>query len=249
MARKRTYSLDTTMFLLRVLLITILLTCYGVLPSAPIPGKGPQMVAAAGTTPVTVRFVILGYDPKTPTLYQEAIDDFQAANPQIKLALENVSWDLAHEKLVEWINTGDVPDISVVGPKWLPELMRLDGLQPFDPYVDKMFVNNFPKSLITPLTFGGKIYSVPEALSTRLMYYRKDLYAKAGFTTPPRTWAEFVKVSQAVNQPPNVYGFVIQGSGDETIWYYSYFMLGAGGYFTDAAGRWKVNSPENVEGL
>jgi len=26
-------------------------------------------------------------------------------------------------------------------------------------------------------------------------------------------------------------------------------MLGAGGYFTDAEGNWKLNSPENVEAL
>jgi len=80
--------------------------------------------------------------------------------------------------------------------------MRLDGIQPFDPYVDEAFMGNFPKSLTEPLTIDGKIYSVPEALSTRLMYYRTDLYEKAGFSEPPKTWDDFVKVMQAVNAPP-----------------------------------------------
>lgn len=204
---------------------------------------------AEGQDPEEVRFVILGYSPNTPVLYQEAIDDFQAANPNIKVTLENVSWDLAHEKLLSWVASGETPDISVIGPKWLPELIRLDGIQPFDAYVDDAFMGNFPTSLTEPLTIDGKIYSIPEALSTRLMYYRTDLYEKAGFSEPPKTWDDFVKVMQAVNAPPETYGFSVQGSGDETVWYYTYFMLGAGGYFTDAEGNWKLNSPENVEAL
>jgi multiple sugar transport system substrate-binding protein len=204
---------------------------------------------AEGQEPMEVRFVILGYSPNTPVLYQEAIDDFQAANPNIKITLENVSWDLAHEKLLAWIASGDTPDISVIGPKWLPELIQLDGLQPFDPYVDETFLGNFPASLTEPLTIDGQVYSIPEALSTRLMYYRTDLYEQAGFSEPPTTWDEFVEVLQAVNSPPETYGFSIQGSGDETVWYYTYFMLGAGGYFTDEDGNWRLNSPENVEAL
>jgi len=200
-------------------------------------------------SPTEVRFVILGYSPNTPVLYQEAIDDFQAANPNIKVTLENVSWDLAYERLLGWIASGDTPDISVIGPKWLPELIALDGVQPFNPYVSEELLADFPASLLDPLTFDGQIYSLPEALSTRLMYYRTDLLAAAGITEAPKTWDEFTAAMKAVNNPPETFGFSVQGSGDETVWYYTYFMLGAGGYFTDAEGNWKLNSPENVEAL
>jgi len=199
-----------------------------------------------------VRFVILGYGPNTPVLYQEAIDDYMAANPDINITLENVSWDLAHEKLLSWIASGDPPDISVIGPKWLPELIKLNGVQPFDPYVDEAFLGNFPDALLEPLTIDGKVYSVPEALSTRLMYYRTDVLEEAGYTEPPTTWDEFVEVAQAVNAPPEMFGFSLQGSGDESIWYYTYFMLGNNGYFTDdgtSAGNWAVTRPEDDEAL
>jgi len=204
---------------------------------------------AEGQDPAEVRFVILGYSPNTPVLYQEAIDDFQAANPNIKVTLENVSWDLAYERLLGWIASGDTPDISVIGPKWLPELISLDGVQPFNPYVSEELLADFPASLLDPLTFDGQIYSLPEALSTRLMYYRTDLLAAAGITEAPKTWDEFTAAMKAVNNPPETFGFSVQGSGDETVWYYTYFMLGAGGYFTDADGNWALNQPANVEAL
>ena len=239
------------MFLNLLLLVTILAACSGQpTPVATSAQSGVEETEEPmGDEPVEVRFVILGYGPNTPVLYQEAIDDFEAENPNIKVNLENVSWDLAHEKLIGWISSGDVPDISVIGPKWIPELMKLDGLQPFGPYVSQEFLDNFPDSLLDPLTFDGKVYSVPEALSTRLMYYRKDLYSEAGYDQPPKTWDEFTEVSKAVNDPPGMYGFVIQGAGDETVWYYTYFMLGGGGYFTDADGNWALNQPANIEAL
>lgn len=198
---------------------------------------------------VTVKFNILGYSPNTPKLYQKAIDDFEAANPDIKVELSNGSWDTAHEKILSWINTGDTPDITVLGPKWLPELISLDGLQPFDSYLSAGFTDNFSPSLMEPLTVDGKIYSIPEALSTRMMYYRTDLFEQAGIATPPSTWSDFVTALKAAQSPPDVYGVAIQGAGDESVWNYTYFMLGAGGYFTDNDGNWAINQPANVEAL
>jgi ABC-type glycerol-3-phosphate transport system substrate-binding protein len=210
-------------------------------------GTAPASGGATGD--VTVQFNILGYSPNTPKLYQKAIDDFQAANPGIKVVLSNGSWDTAHEKILSWINTGDSPDITVLGPKWLPELIDLDGLQPFDSYLSAGFTDNFSPSLMEPLTVDGKIYSIPEALSTRMMYYRTDLFEAAGITSPPKTWAEFVTALKAAQTPPDVYGIAIQGAGDESVWNYTYFMLGAGGYFTNEAGDWAINQPANVEAL
>lgn len=204
---------------------------------------------SGGGEAVTVKFNILGYSPNTPKLYQKAIDDFEAANPGIKVQLSNGSWDSAHDQFLSWINTGDTPDITVLGPKWLPELIELGGLQPFDDYLTPGFIDDFPASLTDPLKFDGKIYSVPEALSTRMMYYRKDLFDKAGVTSVPKTWDEMTAALQAVNAPPDVYGMAIQGGGDETVWYYTYFMFGAGGDFVDSSGKWAINQPANVEGL
>lgn len=232
---------------LALLLAIVLGGCSG----APASSSGAPASSSGGNTggQVTVKFNILGYSPNTPKQYQKAIDDFQAANPNIKVELSNGSWDTAHEKILSWINTGDTPDITVLGPKWLPELTSLDGLQSFDSYLSKGFTDNFSPSLLKPLTVDGKTLSIPEALSTRMMYYRTDLFSKAGITTPPSTWTDFVAALKAAQSPPDVYGIAIQGAGDESVWNYTYFMLGAGGYFTDSAGKWAINQPANVEAL
>lgn len=198
---------------------------------------------------VVVELNILGYSPNTPKLFQEAINDFEKENPKIKVKLTNGSWDTAHEKILSWVNTGDTPDITVLGPKWLPELMEIDALQPFDSYMTAGFTDNFSDSLLDPLKVDGKLYMLPEALSTRMMYYRTDVFAKAGVNEPPATWDEYLDALQKVKASGDMFPLAVQGSGDEAIWYYTYFLLGAGTNFADSSGKWAVNAPANVEAL
>ena len=38
--------------------------------------------------------------------------------------------------------------------------------------------------------YQGKVYGLPYLSAPRVLLYRKDLLAKAGFTRPPDTWEE-----------------------------------------------------------
>jgi multiple sugar transport system substrate-binding protein len=201
--------------------------------------------SAASDAPV--EFLDLPYSPQTVPMYQQAAKDFEAQT-NTKVNVSQVDWDTAHSKFLSLIQARQQPDIAVFGPKWLPEFIELDVLQPLDSYLPKEFFDQFPKALLDQVTFDGHIWALPEALSTRLMYYRTDLLEKEGIS-PPKTWAEFLDAAKKLNNPPNQYGFVEQGSGDEMIWYYTYFLYGAGGRYTDANGKWAVNQPANVEAL
>jgi multiple sugar transport system substrate-binding protein len=82
-----------------------------------------------------------------------------------------------------------------------------------------------------------------------MMIYRKDVYAAAGVTSVPKTWAQFTAALKKIKATSKSTGLSVQGSGDETIWYYAYFMLGGGGDFVDSKGNWKVNSAANIAAL
>jgi multiple sugar transport system substrate-binding protein len=196
----------------------------------------------------SVEFLDLPYSQNTVPLYQAAADDF-AKETSTAVNISQATWDTAHAKFLSLIAARREPDIAVFGPKWLPEFIKLDVLQPLDSYFPKDFFANFPESLLQQVTFDGKIWALPEALSTRLMYYRADLFKEAGIAGPPKTWDEFLSAAQELNAPPDHYGFGVQGSGDETIWYYTYFLYGADGKYTDPAGNWAVNQPANVQAL
>jgi multiple sugar transport system substrate-binding protein len=207
-------------------------------------GVHPSHAASGGS----IQFMDLPYSTNTVPLYTAAAHDF-TKQTGTSVTLSQDTWDDAHAKFLSLLAAHKQPDIAVFGPKWLPEFIKLGVLQPLDSYMPKSFLANFPKSLLKQLTINGHLWALPEALSTRLMYYRTDLFHKAHISSPPKTWTQFLSDAKKLNDPPKHYGFVEEGSGDEIVWYYTYFLYGAGGRYTNKAGKWAVNQPANVRAL
>ena len=102
-------------------------------------------------------------------------------------------------------------------------------------------------------TYDGKIWGVPWYTDAGLLYYRKDLLEKAGFSGPPATWEELREQAIKTSQDEGIRaGFVFQGAeyeggvcnGCEYIWSH-------GGNILDPEDPSKVvvDSPEAASGL
>ena len=106
---------------------------------------------------------------------------------------------------------------------------------------------------IQAATYDGKLYAVPWYTDAGLLYYRKDLLEKSGYSAPPKTWDELQEMAAKVTKDQNIdNGFVFQGdeyeggvcNGCEYIWTY-------GGNILDPDDSTKViiDSPEAAAGL
>ncbi len=60
-------------------------------------------------------------------------------------------------------------------------------------------------------TEDGELYAVPLLGNIQLLFYRTDLLEEAGLSVP-KTWDELQTVAEALNNPPNVYGFATRTS-------------------------------------
>lgn len=103
------------------------------------------------------------------------------------------------------------------------------------------------------MTYEGGVYGVPWYTDAGLLYYRKDLLEKSGFSEPPKTWQELKEQAQKVQQDSDVgAGFVFQGAeyeggvcdGLEYIWTH-------GGDVLDPSGpnRVVIDSRQSIAGL
>ena len=64
--------------------------------------------------------------------------------------------------------------------------------------------------------YEGAIYGVPWFTDAGMLYYRKDLLEQAGFSEPPKTWAEMEEMVKKVRGETGTrYGFVFQGADYE----------------------------------
>jgi multiple sugar transport system substrate-binding protein len=98
---------------------------------------------------------------------------------------------------------------------------------------------------------GDKLYSVPTSANNGVLYYRTDLFKKAGLNEPS-TWDAFYEAAKKLtNAKKNEFGYTIRG-GAGSIAQALDAMYGQSGItsFWDAGGeKTTVNDPKNVEAL
>jgi len=126
---------------------------------------------------------------------EQVLAGFRAEHPTLRLEVQQIPFSAAHEKLLTAIVGRSTPDVAQVGNTWIPELVALDALQPLDGWLTRVSVtrkeNHFPGIWATN-TLGEHLWGIPWYVDTRLLFYRKDLLARAGIQQPPRDWNEWL---------------------------------------------------------
>jgi trehalose/maltose transport system substrate-binding protein len=138
---------------------------------------------------------------------------------------------------------GDVTWAAQFGANgWLSDLSK-----EFTPAERKEYLPTYVESN----EWEGKVYGIPFFTDVGLLYYRKDLLEKAGYSKPPETWDELKEMSKKImaENPSITEGFTFTGAR-----YAGGTLLGM--EFIDTSGGNVINgekveadSPQAVEGL
>jgi len=169
------------------------------------------MLACAPTsgTDTDLRFWAFGREGEVVI---ELVRDFERENPDIHVRVQQIPWSAAHEKLLT-AHVGDAsPDLAQLGNTWIPELVTLGALAPLDSLqrasAEIRPEEQFPGIWATNIV-DGVLYGVPWYVDTRVIFYRKDILARAGYATMPERWDEWREAMRAVRR--------IQGPGKYAI--------------------------------
>lgn len=122
---------------------------------------------------------------------RQLIPAFERQNPGVRVRVQQVPWSAAHEKLLTAYAGGSLPDLLQLGNTWIPEFAALHALAPLDQRIAASASidpgDYFPGILATNVV-DGVTWGVPWYVDTRVLFYRKDLLARAGVTEPPTSW-------------------------------------------------------------
>ena len=142
----------------------------------------------------------------------DLVRDFEQENPGIHVRVQQIPWSAAHEKLLTAHVGYASPDIAQLGNTWIPELVTLDALAPLDSLQRTSSEirpeEQFPGIWATNI-IDGALYGVPWYVDTRVLFYRKDILARAGYATMPETWEGWREAMRAVRS--------LQGTGKYAI--------------------------------
>jgi multiple sugar transport system substrate-binding protein len=147
---------------------------------------------------VTLHFWALGREGE---VVKDLVPDFEKQNPGIRVEVQQIPFLNAHEKILTACVGGVTPDLAQVGNTWIPELTNLRAITRLDERVRRSSVvhqaDYFPGIWDTNV-IDGSVRGIPWYVDTRLLFYRTDLLAEAGFSEPPRTWSRWVEAMRRV---------------------------------------------------
>lgn len=193
-----------------------------------------------------ITFVAAQYSNETEPYLKKLVADFEQENPDIKINLQIVGWDVLEQKVNTMVATNQAPDI--LNFNQYAVFANDDLLMPLDEVISPELQGKFYDSFYNAGKVDGTAYGLPFLASIRGLYYNKDLFAKAGIEKPPATWSELRETAKIIKQKTGIDGFGVPMTTFEGQAYFSYFIWGNGGDWKKGD-KWVLNSPENVEGL
>ncbi|HXR62867.1 MAG TPA: extracellular solute-binding protein, partial [Rudaea sp.] len=146
----------------------------------------------------TIRFWTIGREGE---VVAQLLPEFERAHPGVRVEVQQIPLTAAHEKLLTAFAGDALPDLCQLGNTWVPEFAALGALEPLQPYVDASRIvrsDDYFSGIWDTNVIDGMLYGVPWYVDTRLLFYRTDLLARAGFDHAPRDWDEWRRAMAAI---------------------------------------------------
>ncbi len=209
-------------------------------------------VGAGAGESVTLRFIDISPGPVRQKYFEETFLKF-AEETGIEVQYESVPWDDAANKLTMLGASGQLPDVLSTWAGWLGQVVPAGWVIPLEGYLAgkegefTSYVNN--------VVWAGEkenfqhIYTVPDGMMVKGIYYRKDWCAEKGLKLNENwTYDDFFQLIRNLADPAKKrYGNSYRGARGAFDPILVYLQSFTGGRTYDAQGNCLIASPECVE--
>src|SRR5579863_2512470 len=206
-------------------------------PAPPTSGIGPITLAIGKDNLGWLQGVITGWNKQHASQQVTLLLLPQASNDQLAQLVANLQ-----AKSDEY----DVIDMDVI---WTAEFASNGWIIPL-PESQFPDLGDFLKPAVDTAMYQGRLYAVPDYSNADLLYYRKDILAKAG-QKPPTTWAQLAELARTVAPKYGLYGYAGTFAPYEGLTVdFAGAVQSAGGSILSADGsKVTVDSPAALRGL
>ena len=201
------------------------------------------------------KIVVWGWEfiQKSLELNMEA---FKEEYPDIEVEYQIVATRDLYQKMLLGLSAGGegLPDVAAIETSHLGQLVNVGGLMDLTevvaPYMDKM--NSFKWA---DATKDGKVYAMPWDSGPVALYYRTDVFEKAGLPSEPaevskllKTWDDYYNTAKIIKERTGSYMFPEsqeKSSGRN----FEKLLWQKGTFYFDENEQPKLDSPEAIEAL
>ena len=155
---------------------------------------------ADGAREVEIRFWAMGAEGEQVA---KLVPQFERENPGIRVRVQQIPWTAAHEKLLTAHVGKSTPDVAQLGNTWIPEFEALGALRALGTLIETSSVidqESFFPGIWATNVVDDTVYGIPWYVDTRVLFYRKDLLAQAGWREMPTTWADWRRAMEDIKR-------------------------------------------------
>ena len=220
----------------------------------------PAAMARSDAPAVTLRLWIMNNGPEPVRDTERILAPFERQTG-INVQVELVGWDVQYQRITNAALSGEAPDVTQAGTTQVPYFAMLRG---FDNLANRVGEIGGRKAYApgvwatSGVAGSSAVWGVPWFTEARTIYYRKDIYRKAGINpkTAFKDWASFRRTLMKLRSVKSFKGRPVApfGQPGKTAWdlvhHIMPFVWGSGG--TELAKNRRsaaITSPQAVRGV
>jgi multiple sugar transport system substrate-binding protein len=166
-------------------------------------------LCASGALAQTEIEFIQWWEPELPSgALRGIMDDFEAANPDIKVTLVSGPYSTTHDQIVVGAASGTLSDVVGLDGAWVNGLAKQGAIAAMDPLMDAA---GFDRSQVADIIeVDGKSVMFPLASFVYPVFVNLDLAEASGVESMPTNRSEFADAAQKMTDADaNQYGWVL----------------------------------------
>ncbi|WP_141503866.1 ABC transporter substrate-binding protein [Paenibacillus luteus] len=246
------------LMLVFVLSLTALTACAGNKNTSPANNENKQTEAPKQTGKdsdtsnnkgdVTLRYAV--WDSNQAKGLRVMADEFEAANPGIKINIEVIGWSDYWTMLEAGATGGSLPDVFWMHSNEIYRYASNGMLMNLNDQIgssSKVDLSKFPQGIVQIYNFEDKQYGVPKDFDTIGLWYNKTLFDAAKLSYPDETWTwdDLYNAAKALTKD-GVYGMLAPLHNQEG--YYNFVYQNGGTIITDDK-KSGYDDPKTIEAL
>jgi multiple sugar transport system substrate-binding protein len=184
------------------------------------------------------------------------VSAFNASQSRITVVNNAMPWDTLKQKALSSIAANAGPSVLSIDVNEIGQYVDAGAIQPLGDFYGKGKLDdkNLVKSAVDATAVKGSKYGIPMTYFTIMLYWNKDLFARAGYDHPPATWDEFKEMASKLtvyktgSSKPDQYAIAL-ADHDGTQAFQSLLWNSGGGVFSADGTRTTLDDPATLAGL
>lgn len=131
---------------------------------------------------------------------QKQINECTASQPGLTVKFETVPFSAMYTRLITALRKNDAPNIMNTIEGAVAFMQAKNGLVPVTDVIDQLGRSDFTASYLNAVKKDSDIWGIPDWALHQEVWYRKDLFEKAGLKVP-QSWDELMAAAKTLTVP------------------------------------------------